>query len=67
MLKKGLLQKFVWEIDFSLAIARKSIERADVSRIEKAFTLLAADRLAIAEAIAVLEEVKRDTEALGPL
>lgn len=112
MLKKALLQKFTWETDFSLAIARKGIDRADVayaagccfrcvacilqvifaineqywmnekgavaladmfpvrpaglqSRIEKAFTLLAADRLAIAEAIAVLEELKRETEALA--
>ena len=111
-LKKALLQKFAWEIDFSLMIARKSIERADVayaagccfrcvacllqvvfalneqywmnekgavaladtfpvrpallrSRIEKAFTLLAADGAAIEEAIAVLEDVKRDTEALA--
>lgn len=112
MLKKGLLQKFVWEIDFSLMIARKSIARADVAyaagccfrcvacllqvifalneqhwmnekgavaladtfpvrpaglqaRIEKAFTLLAPDGLAIAEAIAVLDELKRETEALA--
>ena len=111
MLKKALLQKFAWEIDFSLAIARKAIERADVAysagccfrcvacllqvvfalneqywmnekgavaladtfpirpemlraRIEKAFTLLAADRPLLEEAIAVLEEVKRDTDRL---
>lgn len=110
-LKKALLERFAWEIDFSLMIARKSIERADVayaagccfrcvacllqvvfalneqywmnekgavaladtfpvrpallrSRIEKAFTLLAADRLSIEEAIAVLEDVKHDTEAV---
>lgn len=110
-LRKGLIQKFAWEIDFSLAIARKSIERTDVAyaagccfrcvacilqvvfalngeywlnekgavalaetlpvrpallqaRIEKAFTLLAADRGSLEEAVAVLEEVKRDTERL---
>jgi hypothetical protein len=30
-LQKALIQKFAWEIDFSLAIAGKSIERADVA------------------------------------
>lgn len=30
-LKKALLDKFAWEIDFSLAIAKKSIDRADVT------------------------------------
>lgn len=30
-LRKALIQKFGWEIDFSLKIARKSTERADVS------------------------------------
>lgn len=30
-LKKGLVRKFAWEIDFSLRVARKGIERADVS------------------------------------
>ena len=30
-LQKALIQKFAWEIDFSLAVARKSIERADVA------------------------------------
>jgi hypothetical protein len=112
-LKKALLQKFAWEIDFSLMIARKGIERADVAyvagccfrcaacllqvlfalneqywlnekgavalaetfpirpatlqaRIEKAFALLAADRLALTEAVAVLEDLKRDTERLIP-
>jgi predicted nucleotidyltransferase len=110
-LKKGLLDKFTWEIDFSLMIARKAISRADVAyaagccfrcvacllqvvfalneqywmnekgavalaatfpvrpervqaQIEKAFTLLAADRSSLEEAIAVLEEVKRDTDRL---
>ena len=31
LLRKALIQKFAWEIDFSLEIARKSIERVDVS------------------------------------
>jgi predicted nucleotidyltransferase len=30
-LKKTLFQKFAWEIDFSLVIARKAVERADVA------------------------------------
>lgn len=30
-LQKALIQKFAWEIDFSIRIARKSIERADVA------------------------------------
>lgn len=30
-LQRALLQKFAWEIDFSLRIARKSIQRADVT------------------------------------
>jgi predicted nucleotidyltransferase len=30
-LKRGLLQKFAWEIDFSLSIAQKSITRRDVT------------------------------------
>jgi predicted nucleotidyltransferase len=30
-LQKALIQKFAWEIDFSLTIAGKSIERADVA------------------------------------
>ncbi|HSL41933.1 MAG TPA: nucleotidyltransferase domain-containing protein [Anaerolineales bacterium] len=30
-LQKGLVQKFAWEIDFSLAVAQKSVERADVA------------------------------------
>ena len=30
-LQQALIQKFAWEIDFSLGIARKSIERADVA------------------------------------
>jgi predicted nucleotidyltransferase len=30
-LQKALIQKFHWEIDFSLRVARKSIERADVA------------------------------------
>jgi hypothetical protein len=30
-LKKALIAKFAWEVDFSLEIAKKSIERADVS------------------------------------
>ncbi|HSL30847.1 MAG TPA: nucleotidyltransferase domain-containing protein [Anaerolineales bacterium] len=30
-LQKALIQKFAWEIDFSLQVARKSIERADVT------------------------------------
>ena len=110
-LKEALLYRFAWEIDFSLMIARKSIERADVayaagccfrcvacllqvvfalneqywmnekgavalaetfpvrppllrSRIERAFTLLAADGASIEEAIVVLEDVKHDTEAV---
>jgi Nucleotidyltransferase domain/Domain of unknown function (DUF4037) len=110
-LKKALLQNLAWEMDFSLMIARKAIERADVayvagccfrcvacllqvvfalneqywlnekgalaladtfpvrpeklrSRIEKAFTLLSADRLLLEEAIIALEEVKRDTDRL---
>ncbi|HYG63367.1 MAG TPA: nucleotidyltransferase domain-containing protein [Thermoanaerobaculia bacterium] len=111
-LKLALIQKFGWEMGFSLMIARKAIERGDVAyvagccfrcvgcllqvvfalngqywmnekgavaladtflvrpamlrgRIEKAFTLLAADRLALTEAIAVLDEVKRDTDLLA--
>jgi predicted nucleotidyltransferase len=110
-LKEALLQKLAWEMDFSLMIARKGIERADVayvagccfrcvacllqvvfalneqywlnekgavaladtfpvrpenlrSRIEKAFTLLSADRPLLEEALAVLEEVKQDTDRL---
>jgi hypothetical protein len=110
-LKKALLDKFAWEIDFSLRIARKGIEHADASyvagccfrcvscllqvlfarngqywmnekgavalaetfpvrpsnlraRIEKAFTLLAGDRSSLEEAVAVLEELQRDTERL---
>ena len=109
-LKEALLQKFAWEIDFSLRIAKKSVDRADVayaagccfrcvacllqvlfalneqywmnekgavalaetfpirpprlrSRIEKAFTLLTADARSLEEAIAILDEVKRDTLA----
>ena len=30
-LKRALLQKFAWEVDFSLSNAKKSIERADVT------------------------------------
>jgi predicted nucleotidyltransferase len=30
-LQKGLVQKFAWEIDFSLSVAKKSVERADVA------------------------------------
>ncbi len=30
-LRKALIQRFAWEINFSLAIARKSIERSDVA------------------------------------
>jgi predicted nucleotidyltransferase len=30
-LQKALVQKFAWEIDFSIRVARKSIERADVT------------------------------------
>ena len=30
-LQKAVVQKFAWEIDFSIEIARKSIERADVT------------------------------------
>jgi predicted nucleotidyltransferase len=30
-LQKALIQKFAWEIDFSIRIARKSVERADVA------------------------------------
>ena len=30
-LQKALIQKFAWEIDFSLGVARKSIERSDVA------------------------------------
>lgn len=30
-LQKALIQKFAWEIDFSLRIAQKSVERADVT------------------------------------
>ena len=30
-LQEGLIQKFAWEIDFSLSVARKSVERADVA------------------------------------
>jgi hypothetical protein len=30
-LKKALIDKFAWEIDFSLGIAKKSIDRADVA------------------------------------
>lgn len=30
-LQRALIQKFAWEIDFSLQIARKSIDRADVT------------------------------------
>ena len=30
-LQKALIQKFAWEIDFSLQIARKSVERADAA------------------------------------
>lgn len=30
-LQKAIIQKFGWEIDFSLQIARKSVERADVT------------------------------------
>lgn len=110
-LKKALLQKFAWEIDFSLMIARKAIEHADVSyvagccfrgaacllqvifalneqywlnekgaaalaetfplrpellqaRLEKSFTLLAADRRSLEEAVTMLEKLKRDTEQL---
>lgn len=109
-LKEALLHKFAWEIDFSLRIARKSVDRADVayaagccfrcvacllqvlfalngqywmnekgavalaetfpirppglrSRIEKAFSLLAADARSLEEVIALLDEVKRDTLA----
>jgi hypothetical protein len=100
-------KEFTWEIDFSLDIARKSIERSDVayaagccfrcvacilqvlfaineqywlnekgavalantfpirppllrSRIEEAFASLAADGDSIANAIGVLEGVRRD-------
>jgi predicted nucleotidyltransferase len=31
ILQKALIQKFAWEIDFSIQIAHKSIERADVA------------------------------------
>jgi predicted nucleotidyltransferase len=30
-LQKALIQKFAWEIDFSIQIARKSVDRADVA------------------------------------
>lgn len=110
-LQRALLAKFAWEIDFSLRIARKAVERADVAyaagccfrctacllqvlfalnehywmnekgavalaetfpvrppmlqaRIERAFTLLAATPLSLEEAIAVLEELSRETERL---
>jgi hypothetical protein len=110
-LQRALVGKFAWEIDFSLRIAKKAVERADVayaagccfrcvscilqvvfalngqywlnekgavalantfsiipsmfrSRIEAAFLSLAADGHSIAQAIAILEGVSRDTEAI---
>ena len=110
-LKKALIEKLAWESDFSLMVARKGIERADVayvagccfrcvacllqvlfalneqywlnekgaaaladtfpvrpdqlrSRIERAFTLLAADRPVLEAAIDFLAEVQRDTDRL---
>lgn len=110
-LKKAVIEKLFWESDFSLRIARKGVERADVayaagccfrcvacilqvlfalneqywlnekgavaladtfpvrpehlrSRIERAFTLLAADRPSLEAAIAALEEVQHDMDRL---
>jgi hypothetical protein len=110
-LQKALIQKFAWEVDFSLQNARKSIARTDIayaagccfrfvacmmqvlfalnkqywlnekgavalasnfpicpallqSRIEEAFTSLAADSRSIGKAIAVLEGLSRDMEVL---
>ena len=111
-LKQALIQKFAWEVDFSLLVGKKSLERADVayvagccfrcvacilqvifalneqywlnekgavalaetfplrppwlrSRINEAFTLLAADRLLLKEAIGILESLSSDVASIG--
>jgi predicted nucleotidyltransferase len=110
-LKQAVITKFGWEIDFGLATARKSIERADVTyaagscfrsvvcmlqvlfalneaywlnekgavalaetfavrppdfkeRVEKAFSLLAADMKALGTAIDILAGLAEDTYRL---
>lgn len=111
-LRQALIQKFAWEIDFSLRLAKKSVERADVAyaagccfrsvmcmaqvlfalnqaywlnekgavamantfalkparlqaRISETFDLLSAQPDAISSAIAVLEALSQDVNALA--